>query len=50
VFNGGVVTGWFFFFFQFFDVATMVIIHKEILLKSFYIMGPCFEQCIKTFF
>jgi hypothetical protein len=28
----------------------MVIIHKEILLKSFYILAPCFEQCVETFF
>jgi hypothetical protein len=27
----------------------MAIIHKEILLKSFY-MAPCFEQCVETFF
>ncbi len=40
----------FFFFFQFSDVATMAIIHKEILFKSFYILAPCFEQCVETFF
>ncbi len=39
-----------FFSFQFSGVATMVIIHKEILLKSFYILAPCFEQCVETFF
>jgi hypothetical protein len=28
----------------------MAIIDKEILLKSFYILAPCFKQSVETFF
>jgi hypothetical protein len=27
----------------------MAIIHKEISLKSFYILASCFEECVETF-